>query len=685
MTKQNDLPYILSLLGAPRLETPSKTLTLEGRLAAVLAYLALEGATSKYKLAGLLWPDSGETAARNNMRQLLRRFRQSTNEDIIVGEDRIELRSDLEVDAKKLSYLETPSLELLKQNAEFLEGMDYDDAPDFAEWLESVREELREVRIRSAEAEATRLEESGNLRRALEFAEARLKLEPFSEEAYRHIMRLYYLLGDRGAALMTFEKCKAMLREELGATPLEETLELARLIERGTQLANAPAKTTNALPTAVLRPPVLAGREAEWEQLETAWSAGQFIALAGEAGSGKTRLMLDFIYSKVPKESVLHLQSRPGDAGIPYSTHARNFKKMIDQFKPDLEPWVVRELARMIPELGDSPGPIISPAEKLRFYQAKLEAIVASVKKGLRVLASDDVQFTDPASGEAALYMMGQMSAGSGGLAAVYCYRPAELNPQIQTIFDQGNTAGLIAMIKLGSLETHSVETLLEGLGVKPTDALVPGLTRYTGGNPQFVLETVKYLMETGRLDEGLPSRLSAQGQVASLIARRLQRLSPMALNLARAAAIAGTQFNLELAAFVLERSPLDLMDAVSELEATQILKGSSFTHDLVFEAVLADIPQAVKQLLHARTARWLENARANPAAIAGHWLEAAQPVQGVPWLLKAAELAEYNALPREAADNYQRAIAVLEANGDLSQAATLGSRLEALKVQALS
>jgi DNA-binding SARP family transcriptional activator len=679
------VPYSLFLLGAPRLETPSKTLSLEGRVAAVLAYLALEGATSKYKLAGLLWPDSGETAARNNMRQLLRRFRQAAEADIILGEDRIELNPEVEVDAKKLSYLETPSLELLKQNTEFLEGMDYDAAPDFAEWLESVREELRDLRVRSAEAEATRLEESGNLRRALEFAEGRLKLEPLAEEAYRHLMRIHYLLGDRGAALAVFEKCKIMLQEELGATPLKETLELAGLIERGTQLANAPAKPTAILPTAVLRPPVLAGREKEWAQIEAAWDAGQFIAIEGEAGEGKTRLMLDFIYSKVPKESVLHLRSRPGDAGIPYSTHARNFWQMIQQFKPDLESWVVRELARMIPELGDSPGPIVSPQEKLRFYQAKLEAMVASVKKGLRVLASDDVQYTDPASGEAALYMMGQMTSTSGGLAAVYCYRPDELNPQIKTIFDQGNTAGLIAIIKLDNLETQSVETLLKGLGVKPTQSLVPGLTRYTGGNPQFVLETVKYLMETGRLEEGLPSRLSAQGQVASLIARRLQRLSPMALNLARAAAIAGTQFNLELAAFVLERSPLDLMDAVSELEGAQILKGSSFTHDLVFEAVLADIPQAVKQLLHARTARWLEQTRANPAAIAGHWLEAAQPMHGVPWLLKAAELAEYNALPREAADNYQRAIAVLEANGDLAQAATVGSRLEALKVQALS
>ncbi|MCV4939798.1 ATP-binding protein, partial [Escherichia coli] len=80
-----------------------------------------------------------------------------------------------------------------------------------------------------------------------------------------------------------------------------------------------------AIPVAVLRPPVLAGREREWAQMEQAWDAGRYIAIGGEGGSGKTRLMLDFIYSKVPKEAVLHLQARPGDAAVPYSGHARNF------------------------------------------------------------------------------------------------------------------------------------------------------------------------------------------------------------------------------------------------------------------------------------------------------------------------------------------------------------------------
>jgi hypothetical protein len=88
----------LHLLGTPTLESQR----LERKTAVVLAYLALEGQTHKYKLSGWLWPDSGETAARNNMCQLLRRLRVSAGE-VVLGEDLIELHGD--VDVQHLSSL----------------------------------------------------------------------------------------------------------------------------------------------------------------------------------------------------------------------------------------------------------------------------------------------------------------------------------------------------------------------------------------------------------------------------------------------------------------------------------------------------------------------------------------------------------------------------------------------------
>ena len=266
MSAQVVLQATLSLLAPARVTLASGEVRLEPKTAAVLAYLALEGSTPKYKLAGMLWPESGEMAARNNMRQLLRRLRTS-GADIVTGDDRIELLPAVDVDVKELSYLEAPSLEHLGRDAILLEGLDYDDAPDFGEWLDTTREEFLDLRSRTAEREAVQLEGAGNFKLALEYALLRLKLESLSEEAYRHVAHLQYLQGDTSAALNTLERCRVMLQKEFQTQPLAETRDLLTMVESGTKLPNAAQQPKAAtIPVSVLRPPVLAGRDLEWQK-----------------------------------------------------------------------------------------------------------------------------------------------------------------------------------------------------------------------------------------------------------------------------------------------------------------------------------------------------------------------------------------------------------------------------------
>jgi DNA-binding SARP family transcriptional activator len=661
------VPYSLSLLGAPRLETPSKTLSLEGRLAAVLAYLSLEGATPKYKLAGLLWPDSGETAARNNMRQLLRRFRASAG-DIILGDDRIELHSEIEVDVKKLSYLETPSLELLNQDAEFLEGLDFDDAPDFTQWLESTREELFTLRTQSAEREASRLEQNGNFRQALEYALVRLKLEPLAEEAYRQVAKLHYLQGDRSAALATLERCHVTLEEELGVSPLPETLELQRLIESGTALAHTTQKIKATIPTSISRPPLLAGREREWERMEAAWQNGQAVIVSGVPGVGKSRLVRDFATSK---GKVVTLEGRPGDAYIPYATLTRTLRQTLSDFpEVALEPWVRFELARLLPEWGESAEPITSEAQKLRFLEALVWLYRQVSKHQPLVQVWDDLQFIDPASLEAASYVYSTFWGDqTTTVHTVMAYRHNELKEEANAFIQHVLEAGQGVLIELEPLSSETVTSLLESMNLGNAQGLAPGLSRYTGGNPLFMLETLKHLIETNTLEQGIPARLAPPGKVAPLIGRRLQRLSPSALNLARVAAVAETSFDLELAAVVLERTTFGLAEHHAELETAQIFRSNAFSHDLIREGVLANIPTAVSQLLHARTAKYLETTPANPATIANHWLAANQEANAAPWLLRAAEGAKNNLRLKESADFYEQAADIFEQTAELDRA----------------
>jgi tetratricopeptide (TPR) repeat protein len=200
---------------------------------------------------------------------------------------------------------------------------------------------------------------------------------------------------------------------------------------------------------------------------------------------------------------------------------------------------------------------------------------------------------------------------------------------------------------------------MLKGLGLEHVEPLTQGLARYTGGNPLFITETLKHLLQTNTLEQGLPSRLSPPGKVATLVTRRLSRLSLPALNLARAAAVAGTAFDLKLAAFVLERPALELAEAHAELEAAQVLRGQVFVHDLVFEATLSSIPNAIGQVLHTRTAQHLESVAANPVLIAVHWEASGDGDQAAQWLVRAADSAEDLGLYEDMVKHLERATAV--------------------------
>ena len=383
----------LKLLGTPKLLLADAALSLERKTAAVLAYLALEGATQKYKLAGMLWPQSGEHAARNNMRQLLRRLRLQA--ELITGDDLIELRPELEVDVRHLSSLVSPSLALLKEGGDLLEGLDYDDAPDLAAWLEICREDLLRQRVYLAKAEAQRLEQGGNFRQALDYAQVWLKLEPLTEEAYVQLARLQYFLGDKQGALICLRRCLNLLTDELGAEPQDATLALLHMIERG----ESPSKkvtTAPTIPASILRPPMLVGREAHWAEMERAWTEGKLIFLSGEAGSGKSRLAADFLASK---GAFITEQARPGDIHVPYASHTRFLRGYLQRYPSySLPGWVQQALSPWLPELETSTTP---QANQLRFADASLELmrqigqhgealLIATVRPRTLVLEPDE-------------------------------------------------------------------------------------------------------------------------------------------------------------------------------------------------------------------------------------------------------------------------------------------------------
>jgi DNA-binding SARP family transcriptional activator len=100
-------------------------------------------------------------------------------------------------------------------------------------WVDVKRAELRELLVRALEclAEANRL--SGELASAVRAAEELVVLEPFRESGYRLLMHAQSAAGNDAEALRTYERCRGLLAEELGAYPSPETESVYLEILRG--------------------------------------------------------------------------------------------------------------------------------------------------------------------------------------------------------------------------------------------------------------------------------------------------------------------------------------------------------------------------------------------------------------------------------------------------------------------
>lgn len=635
-------PLRLLLAAGPALQTgDGRLVELAPRDALLLAWLAIEGATPRTRLAQLLWPDSAAEAARNALRQRLFQLKKLCGAELVEGQATLALADGV--------------LHDLEDSDDVLAGTAPELGAELADWLARQRGRRRE-RMRQSLAElADMAERSQDWADALGHAREMLALDPLSEEAHRRVMRLHYLAGDRAAALLAFDACERILKDEVGVAPSLETLALLRTVEAARE---APA--TSAIPVAMTRPPRLLGREVERGHLELALRESAVALLRGEAGMGKSRLLAEVCGNA--GLALVHVGARPGDAAVPYALAGRWLRALLAACRIELDATQRERLARLLPELGTA-----APVQRDQLMAAVEAVFALALQRGLPGVVVDDLQFADAAS-----IVLLQSLAGRGDAGWIVAMRPAELGEAAHAFCEAMQQRASTVVLDLSALQPKAVAELLDSLGIEGLggEPQAAALCARTGGNPLFVLETLKAaLAQPGRalVPRGAaPTAIDwpAAASVLRLIQQRLARLSPAALRLARCAAVAGQDLNSALAASVLGLPVIDLADAWSELEAAQVLRDAAFTHDVVAEAALASVPDAVARPLHAAVATWLEAHEGEPARVAEHWLAAREELRAVAPLQAAALRARKLWRHEEASDLYGRAGDILRAAG---------------------
>lgn len=201
------------------------------------------------KLAGLLWQKQPAAKSKNYLRrtlwQLQNAFKKYDGSESFMQVEpdwiRIDYANCLRVDTavfesafeqvngKQAAELDETAVSLLieavqKYKGDLLEGWYHD-------WCLFERERFRQMLLLMLDKLMIYFEKIGAYELAISQGMQILRHDQARERTHRKLMRLHYLSGDRTGALRQYKKCKAILNEELGVAPGNNTEDLRHQIE----------------------------------------------------------------------------------------------------------------------------------------------------------------------------------------------------------------------------------------------------------------------------------------------------------------------------------------------------------------------------------------------------------------------------------------------------------------------
>lgn len=738
----------VAVLGPPEVHHGGRLLAFPARKTlALLVYLLVEGGPQpRDKLAALLWPDSAGEAARATVRSALARLRDGLADDggeahLVIEREAVafDVASDYDLDlhvlrdasglARTLTGRERPAgderrsaIARLQLGAdawrgEFLEGFSLRDAPEFDDWATAQREVWR----RRLEGVLDRLSllhaDAGAGAAAVETVTRWLRVNPLEERAHRRLMRLHLASGDRAAALRAYNACRAVLDRELGIRPAPETEALAERARSMPVPGGAAGRSLRAAPVPPAIEGALVGRADEFGRLVASFHAAaqgrpQAVVLSGEAGIGKTRLATEFLGWAAARGADV-LQGRAFEAGarLPY-------QPLVDAIRPRLDreaapgsllsdTWLV-ELSRLLPDLRDR-RPDLAPAggdeaaARTRLFEAVARLGRALADRAPLVLFVDDVQWSDVASLDVLRYAARRWIQDEVPVLLLLCLRSEALatTPVLDEWLLALRRDLTVTRLDLGPLTFDDTLQLLQGLepGPPPTpelEAFARWLFAETGGQPLFVIETLKALLERGALAPSRPEaggwgidlvRTPDQGQhhgvvapgVRQTILARLAPLDPTARDLLVAAAVLAQEFGFDLLCRVGHLSDDDALLALDQVLRAQVLRETGgryvFAHDKIRDVVYGEAGEARRRVFHRRALDALEATGAPAAELARHALAAGLDEAALRLTVAAGDEAMRLLAARDAAAHYERALVLAARLGRRDLLAELRAR----------
>ncbi|MEM7797671.1 MAG: BTAD domain-containing putative transcriptional regulator [Chloroflexota bacterium] len=674
----------LYLLGQPHIFQQGEVRHLKQRKGiALLAYLALSAVPRpREKLISLLWAESAGDAARKNLRNLLWAIRRELGPDVIIGEsgeslqiagsvwvDGLSFQAEIDAGDGPLSWEEPIAL----YRGELLEAFHIRDAPAFEQWVLAERERFQQKYLNTVRRLLSWYRTEGRQTDLIEKARRALSIDPLQEGIHRLLIEAYAAQGDRSDALQQFDLLRETLWEELGVTPVDETLRLIDQITAGrlTETLNSPLSSAQKSPSLLYhhhlegKPFPFIGQQPALNQLDRTLhivrSGRAHISLIqGEMGIGKSRLWLEWA-GQQRSLSILSTSCLPPTQTIPFyplislmRSTPRLFPTATDS-RPVPDIWLV-ELARLVPELLSAfphlqPPQILSPEEdRLRLFEALTRLLTPPAGETL-VLFIDDAHWTDQATLDWLGYYTHQLRDQS--IMLVLSLRTEEMPQSVQTQIANWQRLGSVSEIRLPGLSEAEAHKLIHS--VNPQAPMPDRIYQRGGGNPYFLIELSHSFVAD------IPHALR------DLIHSRLSKLPDIERQVVETAMIVEPLIEFDILLGVSGRSEEELLAAVDNLIAKHILhepqQRCEFVHPLLPEVIRSEMSVTRQRILHRRSAKTLQHHYADrlpeiASYLARHFALAEEAEAAGRYAEIAGDHALRVAALKEAADFYQQALA---------------------------
>jgi class 3 adenylate cyclase/tetratricopeptide (TPR) repeat protein len=359
----------------------------------------------------------------------------------------------------------------------------------------------------------------------------------------------------------------------------------------------------------------LVGRTAELARLglELGRAKGErscrTITILGEPGVGKSRLAAELVASLGEEAQVVEGRCLPYGSGITYWP----LVEIVDSLDLDevlgAEPDGEAIRGRILEALGRAE----QRSRSDEIYWAVRRLLEALARDRPVVVVLDDIQWAEPAFLDLVEYLTGWSRDAPILLCCLARTEFAEMRPGWP----------IIALEPLSSADTS---TLLENLAGPLDPATTRQLGRATGGNPLFLGEMLRMLVEDGALVErdgrlqafSTADLLRVPDTVQAVLAARLDRLEADELAVLQRAAVIGQVFWWGAVADLSpEASRPDVSRHLQSLVRKGLIgpdartfvgeDGFRFGHILIRDAAYDSTPKRLRAELHERFAEWGE------------------------------------------------------------------------------